>query len=142
MLQPKRTKYRKQHKMKMKGNANRGNQISFGSFAIKSVDEVWLTAKQIEAARVAMTRYLKREGQVWIRVFPDKPITRKPAEVRMGTGKGAPEFWVAVVKPGRVLFEADGIPMETAKEALRLAAQKLPVSTKFIVRRDYSADNA
>jgi large subunit ribosomal protein L16 len=142
MLQPKRTKYRKQHKMKMKGNANRGNQISFGSFAIKSVDEVWLTAKQIEAARVAMTRYLKREGQVWIRVFPDKPITRKPAEVRMGKGKGAPEFWVAVVKPGRVLFEADGIPMETAKEALRLAAQKLPVSTKFIVRRDYSADNA
>jgi len=128
--------------MKMKGNANRGNQISFGSFAIKSVDEVWLTAKQIEAARVAMTRYLKREGQVWIRVFPDKPITRKPAEVRMGKGKGAPEFWVAVVKPGRVLFEADGIPMETAKEALRLAAQKLPVSTKFIVRRDYSADNA
>jgi len=104
MLQPKRTKYRKQHKMKMKGNANRGNQISFGSFAIKSVDEVWLTAKQIEAARVAMTRYLKREGQVWIRVFPDKPITRKPAEVRMGKGKGAPEFWVAVVKPGRVLF--------------------------------------
>jgi large subunit ribosomal protein L16 len=142
MLQPKRTKYRKQHKMKMKGNANRGNQISFGSFAIKSVDEVWLTAKQIEAARVAMTRYLKREGQVWIRVFPDKPITRKPAEVRMGKGKGAPEFWVAVVKPGRVLFEADGIPMETAKEALRLAAQKLPVSTKFIVRRDYSAENA
>jgi len=128
--------------MKMKGNANRGNQISFGSFAIKSVDEVWLTAKQIEAARVAMTRYLKREGQVWIRVFPDKPITRKPAEVRMGKGKGAPEFWVAVVKPGRVLFEADGIPMETAKEALRLAAQKLPVSTKFIVRRDYSAENA
>ncbi|MCA6362779.1 MAG: 50S ribosomal protein L16 [Bacteroidetes bacterium] len=142
MLQPKRTKFRKQHKMKVKGNATRGNQLAFGSFAIKSLEECWLTAKQIEAARVAMTRYLKREGQVWIRVFPDKPITRKPAEVRMGKGKGAPEFWVAVVKPGSVLFEAEGVPLETAKEALRLAAQKLPVTTKFIVRADYSPDNA
>ncbi|MCU0434151.1 MAG: 50S ribosomal protein L16 [Bacteroidia bacterium] len=142
MLQPKRTKFRKQHKMKVKGNATRGNQLAFGSFAIKSLEECWLTAKQIEAARVAMTRYLKREGQVWIRVFPDKPITRKPAEVRMGKGKGAPEFWVAVVKPGSVLFEAEGVPLETAKEALRLAAQKLPVTTRFIVRADYSPDNA
>lgn len=128
--------------MKVKGNATRGNQLAFGSFAIKSLEECWLTAKQIEAARVAMTRYLKREGQVWIRVFPDKPITRKPAEVRMGKGKGAPEFWVAVVKPGSVLFEAEGVPLETAKEALRLAAQKLPVTTKFIVRADYSPENA
>lgn len=142
MLQPKRTKFRKQHKMKVRGNATRGAQLAFGSFAIKSLEECWLTAKQIEAARVAMTRYLKREGQVWIRVFPDKPITRKPAEVRMGKGKGAPEYWVAVVKPGAVLFEAEGVPLETAKEALRLAAQKLPVATRFIVRADYSPDNA
>jgi large subunit ribosomal protein L16 len=142
MLQPKRTKYRKQHKMKVKGNATRGNQLAFGSFAIKSLDECWLTAKQIEAARVAMTRYLKREGQVWIRVFPDKPITRKPAEVRMGKGKGAPEFWVAVVKPGAIIFEAEGVSLETAREALRLAAQKLPVTTKFIVRADYAPENA
>jgi large subunit ribosomal protein L16 len=130
------------HKMKVRGNATRGAQLAFGSFAIKSLEECWLTAKQIEAARVAMTRYLKREGQVWIRVFPDKPITRKPAEVRMGKGKGAPEYWVAVVKPGAVLFEAEGVPLETAKEALRLAAQKLPVTTKFIVRADYSPENA
>jgi large subunit ribosomal protein L16 len=128
--------------MKVRGNATRGAQLAFGSFAIKSLEECWLTAKQIEAARVAMTRYLKREGQVWIRVFPDKPITRKPAEVRMGKGKGAPEYWVAVVKPGAVLFEAEGVPLETAKEALRLAAQKLPVTTKFIVRADYSPENA
>lgn len=142
MLQPKRTKYRKMHKMKIHGKATRGAQLSFGSFGIKAVEECWMTGKQIEAARVAMTRFLKREGQVWIRVFPDKPITRKPAEVRMGKGKGAPEFWVAVVKAGAVIFEAEGVPMETAKEALRLAAQKLPVSTKFIVRNDYSAENA
>ncbi len=142
MLQPKRSKFRKTHKMKIRGKATRGATIAFGSFAIKAEQECWLTAKQIEAARVAMTRYLKREGQVWIRVFPDKPITRKPAEVRMGKGKGAPEYWVAVVKQGAVLFEADGIPMATAKEALRLGAQKLPVTTKFIVRNDYAADNA
>lgn len=137
MLQPKRTKYRKQHKMKMKGNATRGNQLAFGSFGIKAMEGVWMTARQIEAARIAVTRYMKREGQIWIRVFPDKPITKKPAEVRMGKGKGAPEYWVAVVKPGTIIFEAEGVPMEVAKEALRLAAQKLPVVTKFVVRRDF-----
>ncbi|MCK6638729.1 MAG: 50S ribosomal protein L16 [Bacteroidia bacterium] len=142
MLQPKRTKHRKTHKMKIRGKATRGHTIAFGSFAIKAQEECWLTAKQIEAARVAMTRYLKREGQVWIRVFPDKPITRKPAEVRMGKGKGAPEFWVAVVKQGAIVFEADGIPVEVAREALRLGAQKLPVPMKFIVRHDYAPDNA
>jgi len=142
MLQPKRTKFRKTHKMKIRGSATRGYKIAFGSFAIKAQEECWLTAKQIEAARVAMTRYLKREGQVWIRVFPDKPITNKPAEVRMGKGKGAPEYWVAVVKKGAILFEADGIPIETAREALRLGAQKLPVTTNFIVRNDYAPDNA
>ena len=140
MLQPKRTKYRKMHKMKMKGNAKRGDQLAFGSFGIKALDESWITSRQIEAARIAITRFMKREGQVWIRIFPDKPITKKPAEVRMGKGKGAPEYWVAVVKPGRILFEAEGVPMEVAKEALRLAAQKLPVTTKFIVRRDYAAE--
>jgi large subunit ribosomal protein L16 len=142
MLQPKRTKYRKQHKMKMKGNATRGNQLAFGSFGIKAMEGVWMTARQIEAARIAVTRYMKREGQIWIRVFPDKPITKKPAEVRMGKGKGAPEYWVAVVKPGTIIFEAEGVPMEVAKEALRLAAQKLPVVTKFIVRRDYVEEAA
>jgi large subunit ribosomal protein L16 len=128
--------------MKMKGNAKRGSQLSFGTFGIKAMEGCWMTAKQIEAARVAVTRFLKREGQVWINVFPDKPITRKPAEVRMGKGKGAPEYWVAVVKPGRIIFEADGVPLAVAKEALRLAAQKLPVATKFIVRKDYSPESA
>lgn len=128
--------------MKMKGNATRGNQLAFGSFGIKALEGVWMTARQIEAARIAVTRYMKREGQIWIRVFPDKPVTKKPAEVRMGKGKGAPEYWVAVVKPGTVIFEAEGVPMEVAKEALRLAAQKLPVTTKFIVRRDYSEESA
>ncbi|HEX7415383.1 MAG TPA: 50S ribosomal protein L16 [Bacteroidia bacterium] len=137
MLQPKRTKYRKMHKMKMKGNAKRGDQLAFGSFGIKATQGCWVTARQIEAARVAITRFMKREGQVWIRIFPDKPITKKPAEVRMGKGKGAPELWVAPVKPGRIILEAEGVPMATAKEALRLAAQKLPIVTKFIVRRDY-----
>jgi large subunit ribosomal protein L16 len=137
MLQPKRTKFRKMHKMKMKGNAKRGSQLSFGSFGIKALEESWVTARQIEAARVAVTRFMKREGQIWVRIFPDKPITKKPAEVRMGKGKGAPEYWVAVVKPGRMIFEAEGVPMAVAKEALRLAAQKLPVTTKFVVRRDY-----
>jgi large subunit ribosomal protein L16 len=130
------------HKMRMKGNANRGNQIAFGSFAIKSEESCWITSRQIEAARVAVTRFMKREGQIWIRIFPDKPVTRKPAEVRMGKGKGAPEFWVAVVKPGRIIFEADGVPLATAQEALRLAAQKLPVTTKFVVRRDYQPEVA
>ena len=138
MLQPKRTKFRKMQKGRMKGNAQRGSQIAFGSFAIKSLEECWMTARQIEAARIAVTRYMKREGQVWIRVFPDKPVTKKPAEVRMGKGKGAPELWVAIVKPGKIIFEIDGVSSEIAKEALRLAAQKLPIKTKFVVRRDYA----
>ena len=121
----------------MKGLAGRGAELSFGSFGIKSLEESWITSRQIEAARIAVTRFMKREGQVWIRIFPDKPVTKKPAEVRMGKGKGAPEYWVAVVRPGRILFEAEGVPFEVAKEAMRLAAQKLPVQTKFVVRRDY-----
>ena len=137
MLQPKRTKFRKMQKGRMKGNAGRGNQIAFGSFAIKAMEECWITSRQIEASRIAATRYMKREGQMWIRIFPDKPITKKPAEVRMGKGKGAPEYWAAVVKPGRIMFELDGVPLEIAREALRLAAQKLPITTKFVVRRDY-----
>ncbi|RZK48160.1 MAG: 50S ribosomal protein L16 [Pedobacter sp.] len=137
MLQPKRTKFRKMQKGRMKGLATRGAELSFGSFGIKSLEATWITSRQIEAARIAVTRYMKREGQVWIRIFPDKPVTKKPAEVRMGKGKGAPEYWVAVVRPGRVIFEAEGVPLAIAKEALRLAAQKLPVQTKFVVRRDY-----
>jgi len=137
MLQPKRTKFRKMQKGRMKGLATRGSELSFGSFGIKSLEATWITSRQIEAARIAVTRFMKREGQVWIRIFPDKPVTKKPAEVRMGKGKGAPEYWVAVVRPGRIIFEAEGVPMEIAKEALRLAAQKLPVQTKFVVRRDY-----
>ncbi|HWY38682.1 MAG TPA: 50S ribosomal protein L16 [Bacteroidia bacterium] len=142
MLQPKRTKFRKMHKMKMRGNAKRGDQLAFGSFGIKAEEGIWVTARQIEAARVAITRFMKREGQVWIRIFPDKPITKKPAEVRMGKGKGNPELWVAPVKPGRIIFEADGVPLAVAKEALRLAAQKLPITTKFVVRRDYHEEKA
>ncbi|BBE17023.1 LSU ribosomal protein L16p [Aquipluma nitroreducens] len=137
MLQPKKTKFRRVQKGKMKGLAQRGNQLAFGSFGIKSLEETWLTGRQIEAARVAVTRHMQRQGQIWIRVFPDKPITKKPAEVRMGKGKGAPEAFVAPITPGRILIEADGVPYEVAKEALRLAAQKLPVTTKFMVRRDY-----
>lgn len=140
MLQPKKTKFRKQHKMKQKGVANRGAQLAFGSFGIKALEGTWLTSRQLEAARVAVTRFMKREGQIWLRLFPDKPITSKPAEVRMGKGKGAPEYWVAVCKPGAIIFEADGVPMEVAKEALRLAAQKLPIATQFLVRRDYSSE--
>ena len=137
MLQPRKTKYRKQQKGRMKGNSHRGNQLAFGSFGIKSLEAEWLTGRQIEAARQAVTRHMKREGQLWIRIFPDKPVTKKPAEVRMGKGKGAPEYFVARVSPGRILFEAEGVPLEVAKEAMRLAAQKLPVTTKFVVRRDY-----
>ncbi len=137
MLQPKRTKFRKMQKGRMKGVATRGAELSFGSFGIKSLEPAWITSRQIESARIAVTRFMKREGQVWIRIFPDKPITKKPAEVRMGKGKGAPEYWVAVVNPGRIIFEAEGVSLETAKEAMRLAAQKLPVQTKFVVRRDY-----
>ena len=142
MLQPRRTKFRKQQKGKIKGLATRGHQIAFGSFAIKSLEEGWITARQIEAARISVTRAMKREGQVWIRIFPDKSITKKPAEVRMGKGKGAPEYWVAVIKPGTILFEATGVSLEIAQEALRLAAQKLPVKTKFVVRRDYQEQEA
>jgi len=137
MLQPKKTKYRRVQKGKMKGNAQRGNQLAFGSFGIKALEECWITGRQIEAARQAVTRYMKREGQIWIRIFPDKPITKKPAEVRMGKGRGAPEGFVAPVKPGRILIEAEGVSFEIAQEALRLAAQKLPIITKFVVRRDY-----
>lgn len=138
MLQPKRTKYRRSQKGRMKGNAQRGHELAFGSFGIKALENVWIEQRQIEAARVAVTRYMQRQGQIWIRIFPDKPITKKPAEVRMGKGKGSPEGFVAPVTPGRILFEADGVPYEIAKEALRLAAQKLPIATKFVVRRDYS----
>ncbi|HXK81851.1 MAG TPA: 50S ribosomal protein L16 [Bacteroidales bacterium] len=137
MLQPKKVKFRRSQKGRMKGDAQRGNQIAFGSFAIKALESSWLTGRQLEAARVAVTRKMQRQGQIWIRVFPDKPITKKPAEVRMGKGKGAPEGFVAPVTPGRILFEAEGVPIELAREALRLAAQKLPIKTKFVVRRDY-----
>ena len=142
MLQPKRVKYRKVQKGKgnMSGNSQRGNQLSNGMFGIKSLEQTFLTSRQIEAARIAATRYMKREGQLWIKVFPDKPITKKPLEVRMGKGKGAPEYFVCVIKPGRIMFEVGGVPMNIAKEALRLAAQKLPVKTKFMVARDF--DNA
>jgi large subunit ribosomal protein L16 len=141
MLQPKRTKYRKVQKGKMKGNANRGHELSSGMFGIKSVHEegMFLTSRQIEAARIAATRFMKREGQLWINIFPDKPITKKPLEVRMGKGKGAVEYWAAVVKPGRIMFEVGGVPLSVAKEALRLAAQKLPCKTKFVVARDFEA---
>ena len=139
MLQPKRTKFRKQQKGRMKGLSGRGHQLSNGTFGIKSMDSSFLTSRQIEAARIAATRYMKREGSLWIKIFPDKPITKKPLEVRMGKGKGAVEYWVAVVKPGRILFEIGGVPLDVAKEALRLAAQKLPVKTKFLIARDYEA---
>ncbi len=140
MLQPKKTKYRKMQKGKMKGNAKRGSQLAFGSFGIKAMEECWITGRQIEAARQAVTRFMKREGQIWIRIFPDKPVTKKPAEVRMGKGKGAPEYFVARVTPGRILFEAEGVSLPIAKEALRLASQKLPIKMKFIMRRDYQEE--
>jgi large subunit ribosomal protein L16 len=139
MLQPKRTKHRKMQKGRMKGDAKRGATIAFGSYGLKALEQHWLTDRQIEAARQALTRHMKREGNVWIRVFPDKPITRKPLEVRMGKGKGNLEFWAAVVKPGRILFEVDGVPEQIAKESLELAAGKLPIKTKFVVRRDVVA---
>jgi large subunit ribosomal protein L16 len=140
MLQPKKTKHRKAHKGRIKGNAQRGATIAFGSFGLKALEPKWITNRQIEAARQAMTRHMKREGNVWIRIFPDKPITRKPLEVRMGKGKGNLEFWAAVVKPGRIMFELDGVPMQLAKEALELAAQKLPIKTKVVVRHDYNGN--
>ena len=139
MLQPKKTKYRKVQKGRMKGNSERGHRLSNGMYGIKSLDSNFLTSRQIEAARIAATRYMKREGHLWIKIFPDKPITKKPLEVRMGKGKGAVEHWVAVVKPGRILFEIGGVSLDVAKEALRLAAQKLPVKTRFIIARDYEA---
>ena len=138
MLQPKKVKFRRVQKGRMKGNSQRGNQLAFGSFGIKSLEESWITGRQIEAARIAVTRHMQRQGQIWIRIFPDKPITKKPAEVRMGKGKGAPEAFVAPVSPGRIIIEADGVPYKMAKEALQLAAQKLPVTTKLVVRRDYN----
>jgi large subunit ribosomal protein L16 len=137
MLQPRKTKYRKQQKGRMKGNSQRGNQLAFGTFGIKTLEEGWITGRQIEAARQAVSRHMKREGQIWIRIFPDKPVTKKPAEVRMGKGKGSPEYYVARVTPGRIMFESEGVPLAIAKEAMRLASQKLPVTTKFVVRRDY-----
>jgi large subunit ribosomal protein L16 len=139
MLQPKRSKFRKQQKGRIREVAKRGTTISFGSFALKALEPIWLNNRQIESARQAMTRAMKREGSVWIRIFPDKVITRKPAEVRMGKGKGNPEFWAAVVEPGRILFEIDGVDADVAKHAMDLAAQKLPIKTKFVTRRDYVA---
>lgn len=137
MLQPKRTKFRNAQKGKMKGLAHRGSQVTFGSYGLKTLEQGWITSRQIEAARIAVTRYMKREGKVWIRIFPDKPVTSKPAEVRQGKGKGSLSHYVAAIKPGRIMFEADGVPYDIAKEAMRLAAQKLPVKTKFVVRRDF-----
>ncbi|MEL6788353.1 MAG: 50S ribosomal protein L16 [Cyanobacteria bacterium J06607_15] len=138
MLSPRRTKYRKQHRGRMRGMAYRGSTLNFGDYALQAIEPSWITARQIEAARRAMTRYVKRGGKIWIRIFPDKPVTMRPAETRMGSGKGSPEFWVAVVKPGRIMFEMAGVPEEVAKEAMRLAAQKLPIKTKFVTRdEDY-----
>lgn len=134
MLMPKRVKYRKKQRGRMKGNAQKGNYVAFGRYGLKALGSCWITSRQIEAARVAMTRYIKRGGKVWIRLFPDKPVTQKPAETRMGKGKGAPEYWVAVVKPGRIMFEIEGVDEPTAKEAMRLASHKLPMKTKFVVR--------
>ena len=134
MLMPKRVKYRRVHRGRLKGKAMRGNKISNGSYGLVALEPAWITSNQIEAARIAMTRYIRRGGKVWIKIFPDKPITEKPAETRMGSGKGSPEYWVAVVKPGRVLFEMDGVSEEIAKEAMRLASHKLPIKTKFVTK--------
>ena len=139
MLMPKRVKYRRVHRGRMKGKATRGNFVAYGEFGLQATEPCWITSNQIEAARIAMTRYTKRGGQVWIKIFPDKPVTAKPAETRMGSGKGSPEYWVAVVKPGRVLFEIAGVPEETAREALRLASHKLPIKTKVVKREDLDA---
>ena len=136
MLSPRRTKYRKQHRGRMRGMAYRGSTLNFGDYALQATEPSWITSRQIEAARRAMTRYVKRGGKIWIRIFPDKPVTMRPAETRMGSGKGSPEFWVAVVKPGRIMFEMAGVTEEVAKEAMRLAAQKLPIKTKFVTREE------
>ncbi len=133
MLMPKRVKYRKQQRGRMKGNAQSGNYIAFGKYGLKALEPAWITSRQIEAARIAITRHIKRGGKVWIRIFPDKPVSKKPAETRMGKGKGSPEYWVAVVRPGRIMFELEGVPLELAKEAMRLASHKLPIKTKFVV---------
>ncbi len=137
MLMPKRMKFRKHHRGRMRGKAYRGSKINFGEYALKSLESAWITSKQIEAARVAMTRHIKRGGKVWIRIFPDKPVTEKPAETRMGKGKGSPEYWVAVIKPGRILFEIEGVSEDLAKEAIRLASHKLPIKTKFVSRSEF-----
>ena len=136
MLLPKRVKYRRVHRGRLKGTAHKGTKVTYGDYGIQALEPAWITSNQIEAARIAMTRYIRRGGQVWIKIFPDKPVTKKPAETRMGSGKGSPEYWVAVVKPGRVLFEIAGVPEETAREAMRLAGYKLPIKTKFVKRED------
>ncbi len=140
MLLPKRVKYRRVHRGRLKGKATRGNKIAYGDFALQALEPAWITSNQIEAARIAMTRYIRRGGQVWIKIFPDKPVTQKPAETRMGSGKGSPEYWVAVVKPGRIMFEIGGVSEELAKEAMRLAMHKLPIKCKFITRKDEEAE--
>ncbi len=140
MLLPKRVKYRRVHRGRMTGKATRGNKIAYGEFGLQALEPGWITSNQIEAARIAMTRYTKRGGQVWIKIFPDKPVTKKPAETRMGSGKGSPEFWVAVVKPGRVMFEIAGVSEEVAREALRLASHKLPIKTKIIARTEEAGE--
>lgn len=142
MLLPKRTKFRKQFRGRLKGKANRGNTIVYGEYGLMATEPSWITNRQIEAARIAMTRYIKRGGQVWIKIFPDKPVTAKPAETRMGSGKGSPEYWVAVVKPGRIMFEMSGVPVEVAKEAMRLAAMKLPIKSKFVIKAEMEKANA
>jgi large subunit ribosomal protein L16 len=142
MLMPKRVKYRKVQRGRMTGKCLRGNKVDYGEYGLQALEPAWITANQIEAARVAMTRYTKRFGQVWIKIFPDKPVTKKPAEVRMGSGKGAPEYWVAVVKPGRVMFEMGGIPVETAKEALRLASNKLPIKCKIVTKEETGGEQS
>ncbi len=142
MLLPKRVKYRKQQRGRMKGVAHKGNKVTYGEYGIMAMEPAWISSNQIEAARIAMTRYTRRGGKVWIKIFPDKPITKKPAETRMGSGKGSPEYWVAVVKPGRVMFEIGGVPEDTAREALRLAGYKLPIKTKFVKREDLPEDAA
>ena len=139
MLLPKRVKYRRVHRGRMKGKASRGNTVTYGEWGLQATEPSWITSNQIEAARIAMTRYTKRGGQVWIKIFPDKPVTKKPAETRMGSGKGSPEFWVAVVKPGRIMFEIAGVSEEVAREALRLASHKLPIKTKIVARTDEEA---
>ena len=142
MLMPKRVKYRKQQRGRMRGLATRGTKVEFGDFGLMATEPAWITSRQIEAARIAMTRYIKRGGKVWIKIFPDKPVTSKPAETRMGSGKGAPEFWVAVVKPGRIMFELAGVQTDIAKEAMRLASQKLPIQTKFVTREEMEGESS